>query len=94
MPAGNLMQANDVGECRGTIPHAACVENVRSGHEADQSRASEVGQLVADSVEKSVSGSSGKFLASMLSFVLTDMRGYLKYLNSQQRFSHRLADEN
>ena len=43
------MQANDVGECRSTVPHAACVENVRSGHEADRSRASEVGQLVADS---------------------------------------------
>jgi len=43
------MQANDIGECRSTVPHAACVENVRSGHEADRSRASEVGQLVAGS---------------------------------------------
>ena len=50
MPAGDLMQANDVGECRSTVPHAACVENVRSGHEADRSRASEVVQLVAKSV--------------------------------------------
>jgi hypothetical protein len=45
-------------------------------------------------LKNSVSGSSGKFLASMMSFVLTDMRGYMKYLNSQQRFSRRIVHKN
>jgi len=57
------MQANDVGECRGTVPHAACVENVRSGNEADRSRASGVGQLVAESVSTDCHMGTASFAA-------------------------------